>query len=73
VHCCFWLRSFSYHEGGAKSYTIRIRGTAHSVLDALRKEINKAVQKAPELRESLWIKVAERFGIDEPPGTRKGA
>lgn len=48
------------------------RGHSKVCLDTLRKEINKAVQKPPELRESLWIEVVERLGIDEPPGARKG-
>jgi hypothetical protein len=48
------------------------RGHSKAYLDTLRKEINKAVQKSPELRESLWTEVTERFGIDEPPGARKG-
>ena len=43
------------------------RGHAKACADALRKEINKVGQKSPELRESLWTTVAERYGIDDIP------
>jgi hypothetical protein len=43
------------------------RGDAKSCTDALRKEINKVGQKSPELRESLWTKVAHRYGVEEIP------
>jgi hypothetical protein len=43
------------------------RGHPKACLDALRKEINKAGQKSPELRETLWMKAAKRYGVDEPP------
>jgi hypothetical protein len=40
------------------------RGSARACTDTLRKEMNKAGQKSPELRESLWTDVAKRYGID---------
>lgn len=40
------------------------RGSARACTDTLRKEMNKAGQKSPELRESLWMDVAKRYGID---------
>jgi hypothetical protein len=43
------------------------RGHAKSCTDALRKEINKVGQKSPELRESLWTRVAARYGIEDMP------
>jgi hypothetical protein len=43
------------------------RGHAKTCADALRKEINKVGQKSPELRESLWTTIAERYGIDDIP------
>src|SRR5712691_7065547 len=43
------------------------RGTPKECLDSIRKEINKASQKAPELDESLWANSARRFGVTEPP------
>jgi hypothetical protein len=43
------------------------RGNAKTSTDTLRKEINKVGQKSPELRETLWTKVAERYGIDDIP------
>jgi hypothetical protein len=43
------------------------RGAPKACLDAVRKEIAKAGQKAPELDESLWGPSAERFGVKEPP------
>jgi hypothetical protein len=46
-----------------------LRGDAKTCLDSIRKEINKAGQKAPELDETLWASVAERFGVREPPLT----
>jgi hypothetical protein len=51
-----------------------LRGDVRTRLDGIRKEINKASHKAPELRESLWAKFARRFGVKEPPltGRRKG-
>ena len=43
------------------------REDAKSGLDKIRQEMNKAGQKAPELSERLWAKVASRFGVKEPP------
>src|SRR6266542_2432449 len=43
------------------------RGKPKSCLDSIRKEMNKAGQKSPELGERLWKKVARRFGVEEPP------
>jgi hypothetical protein len=40
------------------------RGSAKACTDTLRKEMNKAGQKSPELSESLWMEVAKRYGID---------
>ena len=40
------------------------RGNAKTCTDALRKEMNKVGQKSPELRESLWMDIARRYGID---------
>ncbi|HWU37431.1 MAG TPA: DUF4231 domain-containing protein [Candidatus Acidoferrum sp.] len=53
--------------------SLQLRGDVRGRLDTIRKEINKASQKAPELRESLWAVFAERFGVEEPPliGRRK--
>ncbi|MBI4527608.1 MAG: SLATT domain-containing protein [Deltaproteobacteria bacterium] len=48
------------------------RGNAKACLDSIRREMNKAGQKAPELDESLWISVARRFGVSEPPPTNSG-
>jgi hypothetical protein len=44
-----------------------VRGNVTARLDGIRKEMNKAGQKAPELRESLWVSVAQLFGVKEPP------
>jgi hypothetical protein len=46
-----------------------LRGSPKDCLDSVRQEMNKAGQKAPELRESMWKRVARRFGIEEPPCT----
>ena len=50
-----------------------MRGDVRVRIDGIRKEINKASQKAPELRETLWMAVAHRFQVSEPPvpGRRK--
>ena len=44
-----------------------VRGVPRDCLDSIRKEMNKAGQKAPELDESLWTDFARRFGVKEPP------
>jgi len=48
-----------------------LRGDVRARLDAIRKEINKVSQKAPELRETLWAIFAQRFGVEEPPLSRR--
>jgi len=40
------------------------RGSARTCTDTLRKEMSKVGQKSPELRESLWMDVAKRYGIE---------
>jgi len=40
------------------------RGHAKTCTDALRKEMNKVGQKSPELRETFWMDIAKRYGID---------
>jgi len=45
------------------------RGHAKTCTDALRKEMNKVGQKSPELRETFWMGIAKRYGID---GTQLG-
>jgi hypothetical protein len=44
-----------------------LRGNPKERLDSIRQEMNKAGQKAPELSERLWIRVARRFAVEEPP------
>jgi len=44
------------------------RGHAKTCTDVLRKEMNKVGQKSPELRESLWIDIAKRYGIEGAQG-----
>jgi hypothetical protein len=44
-----------------------LRGNPKECLDAIRQEMNKAGQKAPELSERLWRKTARRFSVEEPP------
>jgi hypothetical protein len=41
------------------------RGHARECINVLRKEINKAGQKSPELRESVWMAVAQRYDVEE--------
>jgi hypothetical protein len=46
---------------------VELRGNPKTCLDAIRQEINKAGQKSPELRETLWSRIARRFAVEEPP------
>ena len=50
------------------------RGNARTCTDTLRKEMNKVSQKSPELRESLWMDIAKRYGIEgaDPGGPQTG-
>lgn len=50
-----------------------LRGNPKACLDAIRQEINKAGQKSPELRETLWCRIARRFAVEEPPRQALGA
>jgi hypothetical protein len=49
------------------------RGGPKGCLDTIRKEMNKAGQKAPPLSERLWSKYAQRFNVNEPPWRRYGS
>jgi hypothetical protein len=62
-----WYASIKRDIEQLQAHRREERGHAKECIDALRKEMNKAGQKSPELRESLWMKVAERYGIEEPP------
>ena len=44
-----------------------MRGEPKACLDSLRKEMNKAGQKSPELGETHWQRAARRFAVKEPP------
>ena len=45
---------------------VEFRGKAKECLDAIRKEMNRAAQDAPELNVRLWKREAKRFGVKEP-------
>ena len=68
-------RTFDEFQTSAESATQALRreerGQPKECLDALRKEINKAGQKSPELPESLWLIAADRFAVD--PASASGA
>jgi hypothetical protein len=49
------------------------RGGPKACLDTIRKDMNKAGQKAPPLNERLWSKYAQRFKVNEPPWRRGAA
>lgn len=49
-----------------------LRGDPKVCLDLIRRDMNKASQKAPPLSERSWAKVASRFGVNEPPVTGMG-
>lgn len=49
------------------------RGRSKDCIDALRKEINKAGQSSPALRESLWMKVAKHYGVEKSTATPQPA
>ena len=44
---------------------LNLRGNPKECLDSIRQEMNKAGQKSPELRESVWMEVARRYEIEE--------
>jgi hypothetical protein len=44
-----------------------LRGNVKDTLDAIRHNMNKAGQNAPQLNEHLWARMARRFGVEEPP------
>jgi hypothetical protein len=44
-----------------------MRGEPKACLDSIRKEMNKASQKSPELGETVWQRTAQRFAVKEPP------
>ncbi|MEP6742077.1 MAG: SLATT domain-containing protein [bacterium] len=44
---------------------IDCRGKAKDCLDEVRKEMNRAVQDAPELSTRFWQREAKRFGVRE--------
>ena len=44
-----------------------MRGEPKACLDSLRKEMNKAGQKSPEMGETHWRRAARRFAVKEPP------
>ena len=50
-----------------------LRGDPKLCLDSIRREMNKAGQKSPPLSERFWAKIAQRFGVKEPPFTGSGA
>ena len=68
-----WYAAIRRDIEGLLALSPELRGDVRIRLDGIRKEINKASQKAPELRESLWAVFAQRFGVEEPPlsGRRK--
>lgn len=45
----------------------QLRGDPREFVSGVRKEMNKAGQNAPELSERLWTRLAQRFGVKEPP------
>ena len=47
----------------------RLRGNPKKCLDSIRGQMNEAGQKTPELPQSLWIRVASQYNVNEP-GTR---
>lgn len=70
-----WYAAIRRDIEGLLALPRHLRGDVRIRLDAIRKEINKASQKAPELRESLWASFAQRFEVKEPPlsGRHKGS
>jgi len=44
-----------------------MRGDPKGSLDPIRKEMNKVAQSSPELSERLWVSLAQRFKVNEPP------
>ena len=44
-----------------------LRGDVRATLAAIRQNMNKASQNAPQLNELVWARMAQRFGVNEPP------
>jgi hypothetical protein len=62
-----WYASIRREIEELQALPQHLRGNVRITLDAIRQNMNKAGQNAPELSEHLWSHVAQRFGVDEPP------
>lgn len=70
AHAADWYAAIKRDIEQVRALRREERGPAKASIDSLRKEMNKAGQKSPELRESLWMEVAKRYGLEagEPGG-----
>jgi len=62
-----WYASIRREIEELQALPRNLRGDVRVTLDAIRQNINKASQNAPELNEHLWARMARRFSVDEPP------
>jgi hypothetical protein len=62
-----WYSAVRRDIEGLQAIPPHLRGDVRVCLDSLRKDMNKVAQNAPPLSEHLWARVAQRFGVDEPP------
>ena len=62
-----WYASIRREIEELQALPRHLRGNVRATLDALRQNMNKAGQNAPQLNEHLWARMARRFGVNEPP------
>jgi hypothetical protein len=64
AHAADWYSAIKRDIEQLRALRREERGSAKACTDTLRKEMNKVAQKSPELRESLWMSVAKRYGLE---------
>ena len=62
-----WYASIRREIEELQALPRNLRGDVRVTLAAIRQNMNKASQNAPQLNEHLWGRMARRFGVDEPP------
>jgi hypothetical protein len=62
-----WYASIRRDIEELQALPSHLRGNVKDTLDAIRHNMNKAGQNAPQLNEHLWARMARRFGVEEPP------
>ena len=65
-----WYASIRREIEELQALPRHLRGDVRATLDALRQNMNKAGQNAPQLNEHLWARMARRFGVTNHHYTR---